>query len=51
MFSLILHINSKIVNENVKAKSDVKLTLKTKAVAGVTLPIFGLRNIEKEKCI
>ncbi len=34
-----------------KSKSDVKLTLKTKPIAGVTLPIFGLRNIDEEKCI
>lgn len=40
-----------MVDENVKNKSDVKLTLKTKPVAGVTLPIFGLRNINEEKCI
>jgi hypothetical protein len=39
-----------MVDENVKSKSDVKLTLKTKPVAGVTLPIFGLRNMDEEKC-
>jgi V-type H+-transporting ATPase subunit D len=41
---------SRIVDENVKSKADVKLTLRTKPVAGVTLPIFGLRNIDEEKC-
>jgi V-type H+-transporting ATPase subunit D len=37
------------VDENVKTRADVKLTLKTKPVAGVTLPQFGLRNVEEEK--
>ncbi len=37
------------MDENVKAKADVKLTLRTKPIAGVTLPIFGLRNIDEEK--
>ena len=41
---------SRTVDENVKSKADVKLTLKTKPVAGVTLPIFGIRNIDEEKC-
>ena len=40
---------SRIVDENVKNRADVKLTLKTKPVAGVTLPVFGLRNMEEEK--
>ena len=40
---------SRIVDENVRGKADVKLTLKTKPVAGVTLPVFGLRNMEEEK--
>ena len=40
---------NRIVDENVKSKADVKLTLKTKPVAGVTLPQFGIRNIEEEK--
>jgi hypothetical protein len=40
-----------MVDENVKSKADVKLTLKTKPLAGVTLPIFGLRNMDEEKCI
>ena len=40
---------SRMVDENVKSRADVKLTLKTKPVAGVTLPQFGLRNIEEEK--
>ena len=38
-----------MVDENVKSRADVKLTLKTKPVAGVTLPQFGIRNIEEEK--
>ena len=45
-----LLIFSRIVDENVKNRSDVKLTLKTKNVAGVTLPQFGLRNVDEEKC-
>ena len=40
---------SRMVDENVKSRADVKLTLKTKPVAGVTLPQFGIRNIEEEK--
>jgi len=28
----------------------VKLTLRTKNVAGVTIPQFGLRNVDEEKC-
>ena len=40
---------NRIVDENVKARADVKLTLKTKPVAGVILPQFGLRNIDEEK--
>ncbi len=40
---------SRMVDENVKAHSEIKLTLKTKPVAGVTLPQFGIRDIEKEK--
>ena len=40
---------SRIVDENVRSRADVKLTLKTKPVAGVTLPQFGIRNIEEEK--
>ena len=40
---------NRIVDENVKNRADVKLTLKTKPVAGVTLPQFGLRNIDEEK--
>jgi V-type H+-transporting ATPase subunit D len=40
---------NRIVDENVKTRADVKLTLKTKPVAGVTLPQFGLRNIDEEK--
>ena len=40
---------SRMVDENVKSRADVKLTLKTKPVAGVTLPQFGIRDIEKEK--
>ena len=40
---------SRIVDENVRNRADVKLTLKTKPVAGVTLPVFGLRNVEEEK--
>ena len=39
----------RIVDENVKTRSDVRLTLKTKPVAGVTLPQFGLRNMDEEK--
>ena len=40
---------NRIVDENVKNRADVKLTLKTKPVAGVTLPQFGLRNMDEEK--
>ena len=40
---------SRIVDENVRSRADVKLTIKTKPVAGVTLPQFGIRNIEEEK--
>ena len=40
---------NRIVDENVKNKADVRLTLKTKPVAGVTLPQFGLRNVDEEK--
>ena len=40
---------NRIVDENVKTRADVKLTLKTKPVAGVTLPQFGLRNMAEEK--
>ena len=40
---------SRIVDENVRSRADVKLTLRTKPVAGVTLPQFGIRNIEEEK--
>lgn len=40
---------NRIVDESVKNRADVKLTLKTKPVAGVTLPQFGLRNLEEEK--
>ena len=40
---------SRIVDENVRSRADVKWTLKTKPVAGVTLPQFGIRNIEEEK--
>jgi len=39
-----------MVDENVKNRSNVKLSLKTKNVAGVTIPQFSLRNIEEEKC-
>ena len=35
--------------EEMSTVSDVKLTLKTKPVAGVTLPQFGLRNMDEEK--
>ena len=38
-----------MVDEKCKNKADVKLALKTKPVAGVTLPQFGLRNIDEEK--
>ena len=40
---------SRIVDENVRSRADVRLTLKTKPVAGVTLPQFGIKNIEEEK--
>ena len=39
----------RIVDENVRSRAEAKLTLKTKPVAGVTLPQFGIRNIEEEK--
>ena len=40
---------AKILDENVRTKADIKLTLKTKPIAGVTLPQFGIRNMEEEK--
>ena len=39
----------RIVDENVKGRAEVRLTLKTKPIAGVTLPQFGLRNMGEEK--
>lgn len=40
---------ARILDENVRTRADIKLTLKTKPVAGVTLPQFGIRNMEEEK--
>ena len=40
---------SRIVRGRFDAARPTKLTLKTKPVAGVTLPQFGIRNIEEEK--
>lgn len=37
----------RIVDENIKNRADVKITLKTKPVAGVTLPQFGLRKTDE----
>ena len=38
---------SRMVDENVESIPAVQLTLKTKPVAGVTLPQFGIRNIKE----
>eukprot|EP00340_Litonotus_pictus_P001669 CAMPEP_0170516074 /NCGR_PEP_ID=MMETSP0209-20121228/2413_1 /TAXON_ID=665100 ORGANISM="Litonotus pictus, Strain P1" /NCGR_SAMPLE_ID=MMETSP0209 /ASSEMBLY_ACC=CAM_ASM_000301 /LENGTH=240 /DNA_ID=CAMNT_0010800847 /DNA_START=25 /DNA_END=747 /DNA_ORIENTATION=+ len=40
---------SRTVEENVKSKSDIKLSLKTKNHAGVICPEFSLRNMDDEK--
>lgn len=40
---------SRTVDENVKPKSDIKLSLKTKNHAGVVCPEFALRNMDDEK--
>ena len=40
---------NRIVDENVKNRADIRLTLKTKPIAGVTLPQFGLRDMDEEK--
>lgn len=37
----------RIVDENVKSRAAVRVTLKTKPVAGVTLPQFGLKKNEE----
>lgn len=39
----------RVVDENVETRASIKLTLKTKPLAGVTLPQFGLRNLDEEK--
>jgi hypothetical protein len=49
-FIKLFIVYSRIVDENVKQKADIRLTLKTKPVAGVTIPIFGVRNMDEEKC-
>lgn len=40
---------SRTIEENVRTKTDVKLTLRTKNTAGVICPEFSLRNIEEER--
>lgn len=47
-FSAINDIG-RTIDENVKNKSEIKLSLKTKNTAGVTTPQFELRNVEAEK--
>lgn len=39
-----------MVDENVKSKADIKLSLRAKPLAGVTIPQFQIRNIDEEKC-
>ena len=39
-----------MVDENVKSKADIKLSLRAKPLAGVTIPQFAIRNIDEEKC-
>lgn len=39
-----------MVDENVKGKADVKLSVRAKPLAGVTIPQFTIRNIDEEKC-
>jgi hypothetical protein len=39
-----------MVDENVKGKADIKLSVKAKPLAGVTIPQFTIKNIDDEKC-
>jgi len=39
-----------MVDENVKGKADVKLSVRAKPLAGVTIPQFSIRNVDEEKC-
>merc|ERR1711957_677397 len=39
----------RMVDENVKGKADVKLSVRAKALAGVTIPQFTIRNVDDEK--
>jgi hypothetical protein len=39
-----------MVDENVKGKADVKLSVKAKPLAGVTIPQFTIRDVDEEKC-
>lgn len=39
-----------MVDENVKGKADVRLSLKAKPLAGVTIPQFTIRDVDEEKC-
>ena len=39
-----------MVDENVKGKADVKLSVRAKPLAGVTIPQFTIRNVDEEKC-
>lgn len=40
---------SRTVEENVKTKTDIKLSLRSKNTAGVVCPEFALRNIDEER--
>ncbi len=40
---------SRTVEENVKTKTDIKLSLRSKNTAGVVCPEFSLRNIDEER--
>ena len=39
-----------MVDENVKGKADVKLSVRAQPLAGVTIPKFTIRNVDEEKC-
>jgi len=42
--------NSRIVDENVKGRSEVRLTVEPKNVSGVVVPDLEIRNLEDDKC-
>ena len=39
-----------MVDENVKGKADIKLSVKAVPLAGVTIPKFTIRSVDEEKC-